>query len=401
MLGVDERFPAPETFSRASDRLHELAAREAGSADFGSDDYRLGLRVLLESMDYDPRFSVRGGNIAWGNLVNTLSSRAHAVRAMKTLPELDRIPVRRPVVITGLHRTGTTALHKLLSVDPQFQGLQSWLTAAPMPRPPRDTWESYPMFRHTAQQLEGRFAGAQGMRAAHDMAAEDVDECGGILCQGFVSIIWTVAWSAASYDAWWQTQSQLPSYLYFKRSLQLIGSNEPEKRWLLKHPPHIANLNLLFAIFPDALVIQTHRDPAKAVPSLCSMLMKNHRLMEVGREAQRARMLGYRETARAAKALRESEPVRRAHREQIMDVLHGDFHRDPMHEIRRIYPFIGLPLSAGVEAAMKQRIAAAPETTHGSHRYNASDFGLTEDEIREQFGDYIDRFDLRPRKAGG
>jgi hypothetical protein len=399
MLGVEERFAAPERFAGASDQLHALAAEQAGSDDFGGDDYRLGLRVLLESMDYDPRFSERGRRIAWGSLLTTLMSRAYAARATKALAEPDRVPITRPVVITGLHRSGTTALHKLLSIDPQFQGLQGWLAAAPMPRPPRETWDTNPMFRRSVEQLSARFAAAPGMRAAHDMAAEEVDECGGILCQGFVSIIWTVAWSAASYDAWWQTQSERPAYLYFRRALQLIGSNDLNRRWLLKHPPHIAHLDLLFEMFPDARVIQTHRDPAKAVPSLCSLLMKNHLLMENGRAESRAHLLGYRETARAARALRIAEPVRRAHPAQIMDVLHGDFHRDPLRTIRRIYPFIGLELSPSVEAAMRARIAAAPEASHGAHRYHASDFGLTEDEIREQFGPYIDQFDLRPGNA--
>jgi hypothetical protein len=396
MLGIDERFRPPANFASALDELHVLAAHEAGSDDFGTDDYRIGLRVLLESMDYDARFSDRGRLIAWGSLVNTLAGRARAVHAMKSLPGLDRMQINQPIVITGLHRTGTTALHKLLSVDPQFQGLQSWLTASPMPRPPRDTWEGNPQFQAVVRQLEARFASAPGLRAAHAMAAEEVDECGGILCQGFVSIVWMVAWSAASYDAWWQTQSERPAYLYFRRVLQLIGSSAASQRWLLKHPPHIAKLGILLETFPDARVIQTHRDPAKAIPSLCSLVMKNHDLMEIGRRDQRARLMGYRMTAMAAKALRDAEPVRQRHRHQIMDVDHSQFHRDPIGVIRRIYPFIGLELSAATEAIMRQRIASAPEAAHGSHRYAASDFGLSEDEIRAQFGDYIDRFNLRP-----
>jgi hypothetical protein len=395
MLGVDTRFQPPARFATAFDELHEVAATEAGSADFGSNDYRLGLRVLLESMDYDPRFSDRGRIIAWGNLVNTLVSRAHAAQQMRALPGLDRVRIDRPVVITGLHRTGTTALHKLLSLEPQFQGLQSWLTAAPMPRPPRDTWESYPSYQSVIRQLEARFASAPGLRAAHAMAAEEVDECGGILCQSFTSIVWTVAWSAASYDAWWQTQSERPSYAYFRRTLQLIGSTATNQRWLLKHPPHIAKLEILLEIFPDALIIQTHRDPAKAIPSLCSLVMQNHELMEIGRRNERARLMGYRMTGMAAKALREAEPVRRKYRDRILDVDHGQFHSDPIGVIRRIYPFIGLELSAETESLMRRRIAAAPETTHGTHCYAASDFGLTEDAIRAQFGNYMDRFDFR------
>ena len=302
-------------------------------------------------------------------------------------------------MITGIPRTGTTALHKLMAVDPQFQGLQGWLTGAPMPRPPRDTWESNLLFQQAVERLNKRFAAVPTQRAAHDMAAEEVDECCFVLRQSFVSNLWSVTWSAATYDAWWQTQSELPAYRYWRRVLQLIGSNEPDTRWLLKNPGHIDNLDLLFEIFPDALVIQTHRDPAQAVPSLCAVLMKNHPVMETGRQQERAHIMGNRETAKWARAVSKAELVRQAHRDQIIDVVHGDFHRDPMGVIKRIYGFLRLELSAPVEAAMERRAAERPEMRHGKHHYHVRDFGLTEEEIREQFGAYVDLYDLRPEKS--
>ncbi|MDG2005216.1 MAG: sulfotransferase, partial [Novosphingobium sp.] len=103
MLGVEERFPAPDRFSGAIDQLHELAAQQIGSDDFGADDYLMGLRVLLESMDYDPRFSPRGRNIAWGAVLTTLCSRGIAVREMQRVAGLSELPIHRPVIITGLH----------------------------------------------------------------------------------------------------------------------------------------------------------------------------------------------------------------------------------------------------------------------------------------------------------
>jgi hypothetical protein len=264
-----------------------------------------------------------------------------------------------------------------------------------MPRPPRETWSEHPLFRQMTAQLEARFAAAPEMRAAHDMAAEEVDECCGVQCQSFVSAMWASGWSAPTYHAWWQSQTERPAYRYHRRVLQLIGSNDRDKRWLLKNPPHLPNLDLLFETYPDARVIQTHRDPAKAVPSLCSLLWQAHMLVEEGREAERARVMGHLQTANAVRAIRIAEPVRQAHREQILDVRHADLHRDPMSVIRRIYPFIGAELTPQVEAAMRERVAAAPEAVHGAHRYAATDYGLTEGEIREQFGDYVERFDLR------
>jgi hypothetical protein len=248
-------------------------------------------------------------------------------------------------------------------------------------------------------ELEAWYAARPNMRAAHNMVAEEVDECLEILRQTFVSNRWACGWSAATYDAWWQAQSEAPSYDYLKQVLQLVGSTEPEKRWLLKNPGHIANLDLLFAIFPDAQVIQTHRDPSLAVPSLCALLLDVHRLREVGRVEQRAHNLGIRETAKWAKAVRDAESIRQRHRHQVIDIIHGEFHREPMAVIYRLYTRLGLHLSPEVEAEMITRIAAAPELSHGAHRYDIEGFGLSRDEILEQFDDYVDRFDLRPKAA--
>jgi hypothetical protein len=283
-----------------------------------------------------------------------------------------------------------------MATDPQFQGLQTWITNAPMPRPPHATWQDNPHFQRTEAILEALFQANPRMRAAHNIVADEVDECMEIMRQGFVTNRYACNWSAATYDAWWQTQSELPGYHYLKNVLQLVGSTEPDKRWLLKNPGHIANLDLLFAVFPDACVIQTHRNPAKAVPSLCQLLIQGHQAIERGRVEQRARNMGMREVEKWAKAVRDAEPVRQRHRGQIIDVVHGEFHRAPMAVIGRIYDTFGLRLSADSEASMRQRVADAPELAHGAHNYQATDFGLSEDEILERFGEYPDRFGLVP-----
>ncbi len=392
---MDDRYDPPATFATAIDQLHELVSHDVGTTDFGADDYLPGLKVLLQSMDYDPRFTERGRRYAWGTVVGVLKGRAHALKSMAENHGFDSRPISSPVVITGIPRTGTTALHKLMAVDPRFQGLQTWLLDSPMPRPPVESWASYPAFQKTAATLEARFKAAPVKRAAHNMAAEEVDECCLVLRQGFVSNLWAVGWSAATYDAWWQCQSEAPAYRHYYRCMQLIGSNEQDKRWLLKNPGHIDNLDLLFATFPDARVIQIHRDPAKAVPSLCSLLMQLHPIVEEGRVEQRAHNMLAREVAKWANAVEKAEPVRQAHSGQVLDIIHSDFHRDPMAVMESIYRFISMNLTDDIRTAMQQRIADDPERQHGAHRYDVADFGLTEAQIRERFGDYLDRFDLK------
>ncbi len=396
---MDTACTPPSCFAAAMDQLHDSVAAQVGKDNFGPDDYLPGLRVLLQSMDYDPCFTDAGRRYGWGQVMGVLRGRALAYRAMAQNPGFDAAPILSPVVITGVPRTGTTALHRLMAIDPRFQGLQTWLLDSPMPRPPVAEWQSHPEFQKSVAQLEARYAAAPQKRAAHNVIAEEVHECCMLLRQSFVSNIWSCAWSAASYDAWWQAQSEAAAYQHYKRCVQLIGSNDPQKRWLLKNPGHIENLDLLFAVFPDARVIQTHRDPAKAIPSLCSLLIQLHPVFEEGRVEQRRHILMARETAKWAQAVRKADTVRAGHPGKVIDVAHADFHRHPMAVLDQIYRFIGMDIPDDTRAAFAKRITEKPELQHGVHRYNIADYGMSEDELREGFGNYVQRLDLVEKRA--
>ncbi len=391
---MDLSYDPPATFRDALGQLHEIVADEVGCDDFGPGDYLPGLTVLLQSMDYDPQFSERGRRVAWGMVVGVLRGRAQAFRAMRDNPGFDGQPITAPVVITGIPRSGTTALHRLMAVDPRFQGLQTWLLDSPMPRPPVETWRDYPEFQKSVAIIEARYAAAPQKRAAHHVAAEEVHECCMLLRQSFVSNILSCAWSAPTYDAWWQSQDETAAYEYYRRCVQLIGSTAPDKRWLLKNPGHIGHLDLLFAVYPDAKVIQTHRDPAKAVPSLVALLMQMHPALEEGRADQRAEIMLRREVAKWAHALREADKVRGQFPGRVLDIVHGDFHREPMSVLERIYAFIGMDIPEKTRAAFERRIAEQPELQHGVHRYDISDYNMSPAEAREPYGDYVQRFDL-------
>ena len=387
-------YDPPQTFRHALDQLHEVVTKEVGSDDFGPRDYLPGLKVLLQSMDYDPRFSTMGRRFAWGMVVDVLRGRAQAILSMKENPGFDAHSIGSPIVITGVPRTGTTALHRLMAVDARFQGLQTWLLDSPMPRPPLETWKNYPHFQKTVAALEAQYAATPEKRAAHYRAAEEVHECCMVLRQSFVSNLWNCAWSAATYDAWWQCQSEAAAYRHYYRCVQLIGSNDPDKRWLLKNPGHIDNLDLLFGIYPDAKVIQTHRDPAKALPSLVSLLMQLNALTEEERKEQRAHNMLAREVAKWSSAVRKADLVRKQHPGKVLDIIHADFHRDPLAVLDRIYAFIGMDITAEVRAGFIRRIVEKPELSHGVHRYDIADYGMTAEEAREPFRDYIRRYDL-------
>ena len=383
------------TFTEGEEQLHDVARQMTGLNDFGSDEYRVGLRLLLESMDRDLKPTAMGREFGAGTVVGTLAARLHAHEGWKRDPQCLQKPIVKPLVITGIPRTGTTALHKLLSMDPQFQGLEHWLADVPMPRPRREEWERNTHYRTVVANLDAFFRAAPEMRAAHEMTAHEVDECLEVLKHCFVSNRFASGWNVPSYDAWFQQQDERPAYRYFANTLRLIGAHD-DRVWLLKNPGHIAQLDALLEIFPDARVVQTHRDPGTALPSLCSVLKMSRVVLEG--DAVDSRSIGPREcrywheAAMLAIAVRQRSPSR-----QFFDVDHRRFHAEPMRIVHELYDYYGLTLSAEAEAAMRRWIAANPANRLGEHRYAAADFGLDPNEIRAVFREYMRHFDLHGR----
>jgi len=368
--------------------LHTRAADIAQYSDFGTSDYRTGLRLLLRAFDQDATFTEVGYQFAYGTVLGTLVARLYAQRGFAGAPPAHAAPIRAPLVITGVPRTGTTALHKLLSMDPQFQGLEHWLTDYPMVRPPRSTWPTNAAFQASAAGLEAYFAAMPQMRIAHDMVADEVGECLDILRQSFVSNRFGSAIHVPAYDEWFFAQSELPSYQRYADVLRMIGAAEPQKRWLLKNPGHIAQMEALFHVFPDALVIHTHRDPVAAIPSLCSTLYMARAMYE-GEHTER-RLIGPRECRYWRTALDGAAQARARRESQFIDVDHHRFHRDPLGTVRSIYERFELSLAPSAEARMRDWVRADPTTKHGEHRYDIESWGINEASIRSTFAQYRD-----------
>jgi hypothetical protein len=365
--------------------LHEAATGQTGLVDFGDPGYRHALRVLLEAFDIDLKLTDTGSRFAYDTfLVPTLIARLHTQTGWVEHPEVLAIPIHRPLVIIGFPRTGTTALHRLLSVDPQFQGLEHWLAQTPMMRPSRETWETHPAYLASVAKCEMLNAIIPELRSAHDTLAFEVEECGALLRQSFMYDGFSHL--LPTYDKWFLAQSKRESYRRYADVLRLIGGNEPNRRWLLKDPNHIAQIDTLMDVFPDACLIQTHRDPRKVVPSLCSLVHMWQRALEG--EASCASLLGPRECAYLHKTLDRIQAVRRKSPSQFFDVDHRRFLANPLGTVRDIYEYFGLDLSAHSEQLMREWVAATPPTRHGGHRYTNDPYGITDSQICATFAEY-------------
>jgi len=253
-----------------AEELHAAASQVTGLEDFGPHDYGDGLAELIASYERDADLTPRGEKVARAMLRGALAARLLSEAGWRAHPEHAQVSVGRPLFVTGLPRTGTTALHRLLTADPAHQGLELWLAEAPQPRPPRDTWDANPVFRYIQAGCERHHVEHPEFMGVHYMAADQVEECWQLLRQSMRSISWECLAHLPSYSAWLAGQDWTGAYRRHRRNLQLIGLGDG-RRWVLKNPSHLFALDALLAVYPDALIVQTHRAPEVAIASVCSL----------------------------------------------------------------------------------------------------------------------------------
>ena len=371
------------------DELHASATKLTGLDDFGGDgdNYREALSVLLDSYKQEAGLTVLGSKMNRFFLRGALVARLLSESAWKQYPQHADVTIRRPIFVTGLVRTGTTALHRLLGADPAHQGLHMWLAEFPQPRPPRDTWESNPLYRQLDAQFTQHHQDNPGYTGLHFMAAYELEECWQLLRQSLHSVSYETLAHLPSYSKWLSQQDWTPAYRRHRKNLQLIGLNDADKRWVLKNPSHLFALDALMTTYPDALVIQTHRPVETIMASMCSLAQHTADGWstmfvgaQIGTDAMETWSRGL-EQFNAARA--KYNPA------QFYDVHYDDFTADPVGTVESAYAHFGLPLTGRAVDAMRALQARnLSGDARPSHRYALSDFGLTGEEVDERFAGY-------------
>ncbi|BCI55384.1 sulfotransferase [Mycolicibacterium litorale] len=366
--------------------LHASATKACGLDDFGTDDdnYREALGVLLDSYARDADLTEIGSKMSRFFLRNALVARLLSEAAWKQHPEHADVVIERPLFVTGLPRTGTTALHRLLSADPAHQGLELWLAEFPQPRPPRESWSQNPVF----VELDSRFKKAHeenpDYTGLHYMTADEVEECWQLLRQSLHSVSYETLAHVPTYSQWLARQDWTKPYQRHRRNLQLIGLNDAGKRWVLKNPSHLFALDALFATYPDALVIQCHRPAETIMASMCSLAQHTTAGWsntfvgaQIGADSMETWSRGLeRFTAERAKR----DPA------QFYDMDYFEFINDPVAEVERIYRHFGLPYTDAARDAMTASHADSQKGPRApKHTYSLADYGLTAEQVKERF----------------
>ena len=369
--------------------LRASASRRIGLTDFGTDDYTDGLAVLLESCTRDAALTPIGAKAQRAFLRGALIARLCSEAAWQAHPDYASVPIDRPVFVTGLPRTGTTALHRLLTADPGNQGLEMWLTQVPQPRPPQQTWPGDPVFQQIQAGFSRHHEEHPEFMGVHYMAADQVEECWQLLQQSMRSVSFETLAYVPGYSAWLRKQDWTGVYLRHRRNLQMIGLHDPGRRWVLKNPSHLFALDALFAVYPGALVIQTHRSPRTAIASACSLAAHASAGWS---PVFTGAVIGRTQLDLWARGLSLFTAERSRHDPaRFYDVRYDDLVTDPVGTVEAIYRYFGLPMTDAAGDAIRSLAAAsAPSRAGGEpgHRYALGDFGLSGGEVDERFTAY-------------
>jgi hypothetical protein len=385
------------SFVESEDELHEAAVDAVGFDDFGDESYLEGLRVLLDSLDRAAKLTPAGREMARQDILETLKKRLRAEKAWMENPSILTHEIRRPIVILGMVRTGSTALHYLMGQDPGIQKLEYWLASTPQPRPPRGEWEAHPDFQASMAELDAMYEADPSLKAVHMMMPEFPEECRHLLAQNFTDHGYEVRATIPSYSEWYDNKFLKDTYVRHRKLVQLIGSTDPDRRWLLKYPVHVRHLRALLEVYPDACIIQTHRDPTTVMHSCTSMVAGFRALHEddidpvaISREQMEL----------WASGLEKGIECRRDHdSSQFFDLQFAEFRSDPIGSVKRIYDYFGQELSEQGEKRLIEWQESNPQYKHGKHDYSEQEIGITDKEVLDRFSAYMEYFQMRPEKC--
>lgn len=374
-----------------ADRLMQDAAGRAGSDDFGPGDFQEGLETLLEAYTR-ARLHEAGVKTTYKRLRDLLINRVAIQRTLQARPEIQDRTLRSPLYLTGLPRTGTSALFNLLGSDPAARPLLFWETKFPTPfdGPLPDSGED-PRLTALRDGIDRARAKSPAFSQIHDLRADGPEEGVGLLAHTFQSVMMGIEPLLPPYDAYFQSRDQQPIYAYYIDLLRMLDAERPGDRWLLKSPCHLWALDVIVAELPDACIVQTHRNPLEAIPSYCSMM---EAIMAIRESVDRATLgptvLEY--LARSLEAGLAARDTLDASR--IFDVDYRRFVSDTEPVVRELYQHFGFELPPETVSAMGEHATTHGKDRHGKHEYTLEMYGLTGTMVRDRLAAYIERFGL-------
>ncbi len=377
------------------DQLIDTSVKETGLSDFGEDDFFEPLERLMQALDSQARLNDFGRLRAEMTIQSGLSNRLRIQNHVLNHPVVLEEQIESPIFIVGLPRTGTTALHHLLNQDPNNRTLRIWEAQDPIPPPQTLTYHNDPRIAEQREKIALTETFLPGFKAMHLIDAEEPDECYMLLNRSFMSVEYSALFHIPDYAEWLYKQL-VPrgSYEYHRLQLQILQSRHPG-RWVLKAPFHQLGLREILRLYPNAIIVQTHRSLVKVVASGCSFSALLRRsgsdfvdLQQVGQDWM-AMLTAYTTCFEDNRAQLEQ-----LYPGQFVDLIYDEFVSDPISSIKRVYRASDAVLSKTAEQRMLDWMKKNPKGKHGDHSYNLSDYGISIADVKKVFDDYLIRYDL-------
>lgn len=398
-----------------ADSLVATSIEATGLEDFGGTTWRDGFDRLCGALRDEARLHAVGAALTRLELLRTLTNRLRIVGAESAAagpPTASPGTIREPWFVSGTARSGTSILHELLALDPEQRAPRTWEIMDSVPAPGCATADDQsapdrpaPDRRAPDRPAPNRLARidhevrlwhaiAPEYLTMHENGADLPQECIFITAHEFMSDHWSGVHDVPGYTRWLVRSDQRPAYEWHRRHLEHLQSARPTEHWVLKAPSHLGALPALFSVYPDAWVIQTHRDPCRTIPSTISLMATLRWMRSDHVDVARLRdsmTTGIAQQLASVRSLRTDGAVPD---ERFVDVRYCDLMRDPVATIRSIYDRTGRSFGNDLVSAIERYVAARPKDRHGAHRYSLGVLGLDEAELRERYAGYCDAYGI-------
>ena len=374
------------------DALVERAVDRVGSDDFGADTWQQGLEVLVHSFNEEATLNELGEQVVGDQIVGFLANRLEVERWYRERPEIDEGRIESPLFGLGLPRTGSTALSFLLATDRRRRCLRTWEANEPSPPPRTESEDSDPRIARTQAGLDLVNAMFPDFAGMLPRSATGPQECILIMALDFRSMVFEGFGAVPSYTDWLLSCDMVPAYRYHERVLKLLQWRCPPQRWWLKSPAHMASIEALDVVYPDARFVMTHRDVSTVMASLCAL---KHALTGPLAERSDAASLGRRETSLWEEALRRTLALRDAGSEQrFFDVAFERMQQDPLDAVAALYGALGEDLDGDTLGRMATWWRDSASERRRDPSPDPAVYGLDRTALRARFAFYHRRFGI-------
>ncbi|RUP05372.1 MAG: sulfotransferase [Mycobacterium sp.] len=373
-----------------AEALCAKASADTGLHDFGPADYRERLDVYLSALRDIDGLHPAGVVNFYGQLLQLLKNRLLLADLLHRHPEINEIELRSPVVIAGLPRTGTTHLHNLLASAPTFRTMPYWESNEPFPLPSEAGTEPDPRRARMDVAVSVINLVMPHFALMHEMTTDHVHEEIQLLANDFSTMLFETLAHVPAWRDYYQSHDQTPHYHYLATQLRAMQFLRGGERWLLKSPQHLEQVPVLNRVFPDSIVVFTHRDPVPVALSMVAMITYSARMHRSPVPVEQIAGYWIDRLEQMLNALVRDRDV--IGPDRSVDVRFDDFMADELGVAERLYALAGEPFTDAARAAISRYLAGHQRGRLGTVATSYEMFGLADDDLRTRFAPYVERF---------